>query len=78
LSGSRKLAALKQPPAEYSQDLFKIKARQQWLKVSAIVFLNAKTVASILTPATALSSAVLMGDFGKRLFERSEFPIAAH
>jgi hypothetical protein len=32
LSGSRKLATLKQPPAEYSQDLFKIEARQQWKK----------------------------------------------
>ncbi|MES1986418.1 MAG: hypothetical protein V4440_00030 [Pseudomonadota bacterium] len=30
------------------------------------------------SPATAPSSASLMGVFGKRLFERSEFPIAAH
>jgi hypothetical protein len=34
--------------------------------------------ASMQTPATALSSADLMGGFGKRLFEHSEFPIAAH
>jgi hypothetical protein len=34
--------------------------------------------ASMQTPATALSSADLMGDFGKRLFERSEFPLTAH
>jgi len=30
------------------------------------------------SPATAPSSASIMGVFGKRLFERSEFPIAAH
>jgi len=35
-------------------------------------------VISTLSPAIALSSTVLIGDFGKRLFERSEFPIAAH
>jgi hypothetical protein len=69
LSGSRKLATLKQPPAEYSQDLLKIEARQQWLRVSTKDFLSAKMVASRLTPATALSSTDLMGDFGKRLFE---------
>jgi len=33
LSGSRKLASLKQPPTELSQDLLKIKARQKWLAV---------------------------------------------
>ena len=30
------------------------------------------------SPAVAPSSAVLMGGFGNRLFEQSEFPIAAH
>jgi hypothetical protein len=31
-----------------------------------------------ISPTTAPSSASFMGVFGKRLFERSEFPIAAH
>ncbi len=30
------------------------------------------------SPATAPSSAIIMGAFGNRLFERSEFPINAH
>ena len=30
------------------------------------------------SPATAPVLRSFMGDFGKRLFERSEFPIAAH
>jgi hypothetical protein len=37
-----------------------------------------KLIASTLPLTTALSSADLMGGIGKRLFERSEFPIAAH
>jgi hypothetical protein len=33
---------------------------------------------SHIAPANALSSAGLMGGFGKRLFEQSEFPLATH
>jgi hypothetical protein len=31
-----------------------------------------------ISPATAPSSAIIMGEFDNRLFERSEFPIVAH
>jgi hypothetical protein len=39
---------------------------------------NSETSTPFQSPATAPSSASLMGVFGKRLSERSEFPIAAH
>jgi hypothetical protein len=46
-----------------------MEARQQWLGMGIKDFLSAKSVASRLTPATALSSTDLMGDLGKWLFE---------
>jgi hypothetical protein len=39
---------------------------------------SSATACATLTPSAMPSSAILMGVFGKRLFEQSEFPIAAH
>jgi hypothetical protein len=36
------------------------------------------TAVELITPATAPSSAIIMGAFDNRLFEHSEFPIVAH
>jgi len=36
------------------------------------------TAVELIAPATAPSSAIIMGASDNRLFERSEFPIVAH